>query len=464
VNRTPRRTARAAQRALLVDIGSTYTKVVVVDLAAAEVLAQGKSVTTVQGDVTLGLTRALTAACVPRETLDGLALRLACSSAAGGLALVAIGLVPELTAEAARRAALGAGAIVRRVYSYQLTAQEIAEIEALRPDIVLLAGGTDGGEAKTLAHNARLLAGSRLRAPVVVAGNKSVGEQAVDVLRQQHIDARLTENVMPRLNTLNVEPAQAAIRRVFLERIVEAKGLGRAQEMLGTVAMPTPAAVLAGAKLLADGDQQEPGWGELMVVDVGGATTDVHSIAEGNPTRGDVFYRGLPEPRLKRTVEGDLGLRVSVPSLLTALGQDNQPDLVALASSWRQDVGHLPQNEREWALEAALGKGAVRLAVARHAGRWQELPTPRGLVYVQQGKDLSQVGVVIGTGGIFGHHPQAKDILQAATAPQNDPFLLAPRQPRLYLDRHYILWAAGLLAQGSPRTGLGLLKRYLVKN
>lgn len=457
--------AVSARQALLVDIGSTYTKVVVVSLAAAEVLAQGKSVTTVQQDVTLGLERALAAAGVERAALDSFALRLACSSAAGGLSLVAIGLTPELTVEAARRAALGAGAVVRRVYSYRLTPQEMAEIEALRPDVVLLAGGTDGGEAETIVHNARMLARSHLRVPVVVAGNKTAGGQAMDVLSRRGVDARLTENVMPRLNTLNVEPAQQAIRRVFLERIVVAKGLDRVEGMLEAVAMPTPAAVLAGARLLADGladAQEEPGWGELMVVDVGGATTDVHSVAEGSPGRADVLYRGLPEPRLKRTVEGDLGLRVSAPALLTALGQGNRPDLAALVERWSREVGHRPQSEAEWTLEATLGRGAVELAVARHVGRLEELLTPRGPVFVQQGKDLSRVGSVVGTGGIFAHHPQAGTVLQAATANPRRPFFLAPRQPRLYLDRRYILWAAGLLTQEEPLAGLRLLKRYLV--
>ena len=458
--------------ALLVDIGSTYTKVRVIDLEAVEILAQGKSVTTVEEDVTLGLERAMAAAGVERDALGEFALRLACSSAAGGLSLVAIGLVPELTAEAARRAALGAGAVVRRVYSYQLTPREVAEIEALRPDIILLAGGTDGGEAKTIVHNAVMLANSSLRMPVIVAGNKAVGGRVMDILRWQGVDARLTENVMPRLNVLNVEPAQQAIRQVFLERIVEAKGLDRAEEMLEAVAMPTPTAVLAGARLLADGVDGEEGWGELMVVDVGGATTDVHSVAEGSPTRSNVLYRGLPEPRLKRTVEGDLGLRVNAPSLLAALGEervrqamgvDGRPDLTALAERLSRDLGCLPQTEEEWALEATLGRGAVKLAVARHVGRLEEIFTPRGPMFVQRGKDLSQVGTVIGTGGIFAHHPQALNMLRGAVADGRDPFLLAPRQPRLYLDRRYIFWAAGLLADEEPVAGLRLLKRYLVK-
>jgi uncharacterized protein (TIGR01319 family) len=458
--------------ALLVDIGSTYTKVVVVDLSATEVLAQGRSITTVERDVTLGLKRALAAAGVGlrKRDLAGFTLRLACSSAAGGLSLVAIGLVPELTAEAARRAALGAGAVVQDVYSYQLTHHEVARMETLQPDIILLAGGTDGGEATTIVHNAVMLAESRLRVPVVVAGNKAVGEQVMGIFRQLGVDARLTENVMPRLNTLNVEPVQHVIRQVFLEHIVVAKGLDRAEELLEAVAMPTPSAVLAGARLLADGLTGESGSEELLVVDVGGATTDVHSVADGQSTQREVIYRGLPEPRIKRTVEGDLGLRVSAPSLLAALDlarvsmapvKSGAGNRQVRAEQLRRDVGHLPETEEDWALDAALGRGAAELAVARHAGRLEELMTPQGPVFIQRGKDLSQVEMVVGTGGVFAHHHQARFILQGAVADQRDPFLLAPRQPRLYLDRRHVFWAAGLLAEGKPQVGLRLLKRYL---
>jgi len=229
--------------------------------------------------------------------------------------------------------------------------------------------------------------------------------------------------------------------------------------------------VLAGARLLADGltDEEEPGWGELLVVDVGGATTDVHSVAEGAPARANVVYRGLPEPRLKRTVEGDLGLRVSAPSLLAALGErrvrpalggNKHLDLAALVDKLHQEVGHLPQSEEEWALETALGRGAVELAIARHVGRQEEVLTPRGPMFVQRGKDLSPVATVVGTGGIFAHHPRAGAMLQGAVA-ASDPFLLVPQQPRFYLDRRYVFWAAGLLADDEPLAGLKLLKRYL---
>jgi uncharacterized protein (TIGR01319 family) len=187
--------------------------------------------------------------------------------------------------------------------------------------MILLAGGTDGGNETVILQNAMSLASSKLNAPVVVAGNKNVADYARDILEERGKEARVTESVMPHLGQLNVEPVRETIRQVFMEKIVEAKGIKKAEALVGTVAMPTPAAVLRAAKLLAQGIHDEAGWGELMVVDIGGATTDVLSIARGDPCREAVVVRGLPEPYAKRTVEGDLGLRVSAISLMEAVGK-----------------------------------------------------------------------------------------------------------------------------------------------
>ncbi|MCX7904683.1 MAG: glutamate mutase L, partial [Caloramator sp.] len=132
--------------ALLIDFGSTYTKLTAVDLEKEEVLATAKDLTTVQTDIMIGFNNAFEKL---KEKIDiskvNFVEKLACSSAAGGLKMIAIGLVPELTAEAAKRAALGAGARILGVYSYELTKHEMEEIVKKKPDIILLAGGTDGG-------------------------------------------------------------------------------------------------------------------------------------------------------------------------------------------------------------------------------------------------------------------------------------------------------------------------------
>jgi uncharacterized protein (TIGR01319 family) len=265
--------------ALLIDFGSTYTKLRAVDLDAARILGAGQGPSTVASDVTLGLEAALEDLKSHLGRLPDFRHRLACSSAAGGLRMVTVGLVPQLTAEAARQAALGAGAKLVGTFAYELTEGDVQGILDLAPDILLLAGGTDGGNSAFITGNAAALAASELACPIVVAGNRSAADGVARTLRRSGKAVLLCDNVMPEFDRLEIEPARRAIRQVFIDRIVHAKGIDRAAAMFDQVLMPTPAAVLEGARLLADGIPGEAeGFGPLLVVDIGGATTDVHSI------------------------------------------------------------------------------------------------------------------------------------------------------------------------------------------
>lgn len=456
--------------ALLVDFGSTYTKVVAIDTDEEQILGWAQSISTVETDITVGLEKAL--AQLERSLSQPsfqLKHKFACSSARGGLRMIAIGLVPELTAEAARRAALGAGARILRVYSHQLTPLELAEIVERSPDMILLAGGTDGGDSRVILHNAKALANSAIMAPVVVAGNKEAVVEVKNILLRRGKDVRVTENVMPSLGRLNIEPAREIIRQLFMQKIVEAKGLKRAEEFVQSILMPTPGAVLRAASLLADGTDEEEGLGELMVVDVGGATTDVDSIAEGRATRAKVIMRGLPEPYAKRTVEGDLGLRVSAASLLEAAGKKrlevsiraSNLDLEEVAKALANDVGSIPQAPEEQAIDDGLAKVAVRLAVERHVGTLREFYLPTGYCFVQEGKDLTKTEHLIGTGGIFAHTGQSRQILREGLIDPESPLMLKPQKPRLWIDKRYILWAMGLLAEAAPNVALRMMKRHL---
>ena len=250
------------------------------------------------------------------------ACKLSSSSAAGGLGMVTIGLIPELSAEAARRAALGAGAKVIKVYAFRLSGKEIQELESLNPDILLLAGGTDGGNADVILENAKKLALSRVHCPIVIAGNKVAADEVNAILSAAGKPTLVTDNVMPEVNVLNVEPAREMIRRVFIERIIEAKGLKRAEAFVEGILMPTPTAVLKAARLLSQGTPREKGLGDLVIVDIGGATTDVHSIGLGSPCQAGFIFKGLPEPLAKRTVEGDLGIRYNATSILCLRGPE----------------------------------------------------------------------------------------------------------------------------------------------
>lgn len=457
--------------ALLIDFGSTYTKVTAVELTSPQVIATARGLTTVDTNIVDGLEQALQG-IKPYfgGVLPQFKHRLACSSAAGGLRMVAIGLVQELTVEAARQAALGAGARVLGVYAHQLTEAEIKQIEAGCPDIILLAGGTDGGNKDTILHNAKMLATTAKDYTIIVAGNKSAAEEARDILLQAGKDARISENVLPELNKLNVEPARNAIRQTFLEKIVEAKGLRRAESYLEGILMPTPAAVLSAAKLLAEGTEEECGLGDLVVLDIGGATTDVHSIAEGHPTKSGVTYKGLPEPFAKRTVDGDLGMRVSALSLLESVGSRRlardtglpEQEIVDYIKGVHKQVGLLPENEIQWKIDTAMGRLATDLAMERHSGTLETSWTPMGAIYIQHGKDLTEVPYLIGTGGVIVTHPKPKEILQGALYKQDQPTVLRPKNPKLLLDKEYILAAVGLLAEVQPTAALRLAKKYIV--
>ena len=424
---------------LLIDFGSTYTKVSVVDTVAERLLATAKAHTTVASNIMEGLREAL--ALLPETACDW-EQKLACSSAAGGLRMVAVGLVKDLTAEAAKRAALGAGARVLAVFSYELTAADLTAIAELDPDIILLAGGTDGGNKEIILKNAATLTCLTHAIPVVVAGNKVVAHAAAAQLRQRHDPVLVVGNVMPELNVLQVDEARQAIRELFLRQIVHAKGLGMAEEFAGRVLMPTPAAVLKAAELLARGYGEEEGWGELIVLDIGGATTDVHSLAIGDPTKPGVACKGLPEPYAKRTVEGDLGMRYSARALTLAAGkrlsdylQVTKDSLDVYVQKVTQAPDYLPETEAEIRLENGLARLAAELAVERHCGTLEVIYTPFGASYIQHGKDLTQVKTVIGTGGILAHNPHAREILQGAAFNAALPTSLKPIEPDYYLDQ-----------------------------
>jgi len=457
--------------ALMVDFGSTYTKIVVVNLETEQVIWTGQAPTTVE-NIMNGLNEALNQLRHDVGPMD-FKYKLACSSAAGGLRMVAVGFVKELTVEAARSSALGAGAKVLDVFSYGLDDLDMEKIISIKPDIILLAGGTDGGDKNILIQNVELIARSPLEIPIILAGNRKAAKKAGEILRNGGKDIIITENVMPDLNVLNVEPARKAIREVFMRRIVSAKGLDKAQSFIGRILMPTPMAVLNAAELLAEGTNEEEGIGDLIIVDVGGATTDIHSIAQGNPA-GNAFLKGLPEPYSKRTVEGDLGIRYNAPNILEMCGEEQILNNAGLSKNLSKDlldyielissvIDKVPSNELEVKFDLGLARTAVEIAIRRHAGTIEEVYFPDGLIYIQIGKDLTNLKTVIATGGIFIHSAHGFEVLQGITFNLKDPFSLRPKSPEFYIDEKYSLFAFGLLAEASPNAALRLAKKDLKK-
>ncbi|MBR6825659.1 MAG: glutamate mutase L, partial [Oscillospiraceae bacterium] len=280
---------------LLIDFGSTYTKLTAVDVEGEAILGTASSYTTVQTDINEGLEAALR---ILESKTGPIAYEktYACSSAAGGLRMVTSGLVPELTGEAAKLASLGAGAKVVGIYAFQLTEDDVEDIRDLKPDILLLVGGTDGGNTECILHNATMIATLEPKFPVVIAGNRNASRQCSRILSEAGYEVHVCPNVMPKFGVLKIEDTQTKIREIFLDRIVQAKGLSKATDLLSDIMMPTPAAVLQAVELLSQGCEDETGIGDLVAVDVGGATTDVYSVADGMPEHMNTVYKGLPEP------------------------------------------------------------------------------------------------------------------------------------------------------------------------
>lgn len=454
---------------LLIDFGSTYTKLTAVDMETESLMGTAQAYTTVQTDINEGLKQGL--ALLQKET-GPLAFQetYACSSAAGGLRMITVGLVPDLTSKAAKMASLGAGAKMLKVYSFELTEEDVEEIGEARPDIILLVGGTDGGNTECILHNSKMLAALPRSHPIIIAGNRSVAKQCAKNL--EGFETFVCENVMPRLGTLNIGPAQNCIRELFLRRIVQAKGLSEASELLTEIIMPTPAAVMQAVELLAGGCEGEKGIGELVAVDVGGATTDVYSIAAGLPASDMTFYKGLPEPYAKRTVEGDIGMRYSIHGILEAAGMERIRGLSglpgervkALTDHLARNTDIVPDgNEELESLDYALASMAIETAVARHAGTLEETYTVLGKAYVQQGKDLREVSQIIVTGGSLIHTKRTGEIASHALYSTADPMSLRPKAADIRVDRHYILAAMGLLSTRYPKTALRIMKKEFEK-
>lgn len=447
----------------LVDLGSTFTKVVAVDMEGEEILGRAQACSTVDTDVMAGLLEAMEEArkeaglaAVAREDV------VACSSAAGGLKMVCVGLVPDLSLKAAELAALGAGAKLHRCFSYELNRADLSSIRAISPDIILLVGGTDGGNRDVALHNARMLASSDIRSIVVAACNRAVQEEVESLLQAAGKEVRLADNVMPEIGRLEVESSRRVIRDVFVTNIVKAKGMDTVMGVVSEVVMPTPTAVLNAARLLSEGAGKEPGLGEMMVVDVGGATTDVHSIAAGHPADGAVMRGLLPEPYIKRTVEGDLGVRHNLETLLL-LGESrgilDKQEVKEAKASLKPKM--LPEDGAQRLLDMKLARIASEVAVERHVGRLEEWYGPSGRMLLQKGKDLRRIPSVIGTGGavVFAEDPTM--VLEGVLFDHKAPNLLKPESPEFYLDNRYILYAVGLLGNSAPEKALRIGRKYL---
>ncbi|MCL2217570.1 MAG: methylaspartate mutase accessory protein GlmL [Defluviitaleaceae bacterium] len=439
-------------KTLAIDFGSTFTKVSAICMEKAEIIGTAKAFTTIETDIRDGLNNAMKELHGQIGRVD-FAQKLAASSAGGGLKMVAVGLVPALTAKAASTAACSAGAKVVKTFAYELSTAEQQEIFDINPDLILLSGGTDGGNKEAILHNAKKLAEIDRDFSVIIAGNKSVAQDVLDDLVQGFKHAVICDNVMPEFNTLEIMSAKNAIRDLFMEKIIEAKGLTEAAKLMDAPIIPTPLAVFEGAQVLSES------LGDILVVDVGGATTDVYSMCSGVPVMTNVSLKGLPEPFAKRTVEGDLGMRYSLDSLVEiatierkAVFCGDNGETMAELDKFRAlcaaDPSFVPEPSSLFGkFDKALCGMAVNLAVERHSGKLETAYSPFGQIFYQTGKDLTDVKYVIGVGGAIIYSPDPAEILTNAVRDEYSPEILKPVKPKFLLDKKYIFAAMGLVSR-----------------
>ncbi len=435
--------------ALVLEVGSTITKANGFRRSADGCLdhvAQGFAPTSVHaGDVGVGVDEAV----AHLQDSSGLSAADAevfvNSSAAGGLRMTVHGLTMGMTARAAREAALGAGAIVTLVTAGRLGREDLEAIRGIDPSMVLLAGGVDHGDQEVVLANARALATSGVRGPVLYAGNVAVQRAVRSIFEGSGIELVVTDNVFPDIDELAVEPVRALVHEEFNRHIVHAPGMARLATLSEWRILPTPGAVLLGAELFADEV------GDCLVIDVGGATTDVHSVTDGSPEWAARVID--PEPRAKRTVEGDLGVFINARNIAElAGGADWEPRLADLAAT--------PTSERQRQLTRDLCAFAVVTAAQRHAGVVREHYTPNGRRQVVRGRDLTAVRWVVGTGGALTRVPGGREVLRSICRGPGT-HLLPPPEARILIDRDYLFSALGTLAQAHPDEVRATFRRWV---
>ena len=430
---------------IVADIGSTITKVsAFAGLNAgcnACFLGQGLGLTTVaEGDVAQGLE----AARKDLETRVGVNTRdstlMAASSAAGGLRMTVHGLTRDMTLRAAREASLGAGAIVTFTTAGKIYPDAMEEVRQIKPNIILLAGGVDYGDREIVMANARSLASLKLKTPLVYAGNKTVRSEIRRLFESAGMPVFIVENVYPRIDELNIDPVRKVIQDVFARHIVTAPGMENVRKMVQDDIIPTPGAVMRSTEILAEV------MGDVMVVDVGGATTDVHSVTEGSPELSKMMI--APEPRSKRTVEGDLGVYINAPRIVEAAGSELQQF---------KKVRPIPETASERETSALLARWAVDISIWRHAGQLRVAYGAYGRNELVEGRDLSAVKHVIGTGGALTRLGMGREILQNVKPDPRKSKLLPSVDAAVYLDRNNIMAAAGVLSRRYPQEAVALL-------
>ena len=440
---------------LCVDFGSTFTKTALVDGETGRLVGTASHATTIDTDVLDGFE-----AC--REELARThpsvaeAEVLACSSAGGGLRVAVIGNEELVTAEAGRRVALSSGGKVVGVLSRASDEEAYLDLaRSTRPDVVLLTGGTDGGDEDGVLTAAARLAGSGWVGPVVVAGNGETRSRITAALAG--FPVVVADNVVPRIGVLAPDSARRAIREVFLEHVIGGKQLSSRADFPAMVLGATPDLVLTGVEVLARVSAQD-----VAVLDIGGATTDVHSAVRLDPEDAAGLSREVvASTPLTRTVEGDLGMRWSAASTWQAGVEAGLvgDDLRAAAERRTAEPSMLAVTADEEEVDVEIAATAATLAMRRHVGRSRVVVGPDGRRVERTGTDLREVGLLVGSGGVLRHAaPEAVDRIIGSLVGASPHGWQLPEHATVVVDRHYVLAAVGLLQERRPVAAAALAR------
>ncbi len=471
-------------RILATDCGSTTTKAILIEKRDGQwqLVVRGEAPTTVEApydDVTVGVTNAVreveelaglqilgdNGLLHPADGDKGVDLFLSTSSAGGGLQMTVSGVVKAMSAESAQRAALGAGAIIMDVIAVddeRKDWQKIERIRNLRPDMVLVSGGTDGGTISHLVDIAEMLVaadpkprlGGDMRLPVIFAGNQEACG-AVSNLLEKRVDLRITENLRPTLDRENLLPAREAIHELFLQHVMQqAPGYGKLSDWVDSGIMSTPNAVGKMVETVAE----QRGL-QVLAVDIGGATTDVFSVF------GGIF---------NRTVSANLGMSYSICNVLAEAGIQNITRWLPFGvDEWdtRNRLRNkmirpttIPETIEDLRVEQAVAREALRLAFDHHK------MLARGLTGVQQQRTVGDIltqdatgqtlvkmmhcDLIIGSGGVLSHAPRRGE---AAL------MMLDAYQPegvtQLAVDSIFMMPQLGVLSTLQPEAAAAVFER-----
>ena len=453
---------------LVAEIGSTTTVVNAFDHLESEdpvFLGQGQAPTSVkEGDVNIGLQAAIEDMRknlhIENEKLEYTHM-LATSSAAGGLRMTVHGLVYDMTVKAAKEAALGAGANIHLITAGKLSKVDMIKLDRIKPNIILIAGGVDYGERETALYNSELIAASDLDIPVIYAGNIAVADDVKLIFEaySKEKNLHLVPNVYPKIDILNIEPTREVIQDIFEKHITEAKGMEKIREMVNGPIIPTPGAVMKASKILKDEI------GDLVTIDVGGATTDIHSVTEGTEKVNKILVE--PEPIAKRTVEGDLGVFINKRNIVDIIKIEKLEKELNMTPEdvekfTNSDIA-IPETEEHKRFIERLTKEAVIVSINRHAGGYRTYFGGKSDT-LAFGKDLTAVKWIVGTGGALTRLTAREEILNSISQFNRADKLLPTAEAKILIDNDYIMASLGVLSSLNKEAAIKLLLKSLKFN